>query len=433
MIRLLRDVTFALLIAIGILAPQAHAQETRIRMWSFINPDGADPRGKVLAKIVSEFEARNPGIKVTIELQVWDQMSAKFIAAHGAGNAPDVTWFHNEQLAAGIKAGAFANINELFVNGWSPADREDLNDAFWNYGTTPTQRYMIAHSRNYFGMLYRPSMLKAAGLTPEDLGTWDRLTNAAKKLTVRDAAGNVSRWGYGQAFSADKATPQMAVNMMLARQGSLFEDDGRAKWSGDVGVAAMNAQLDMVRVHKVTPDSAVTLNAEELFEHFAAGRYAIISASSVRIPVLQKAIDPNDIAFLPWPGDKEGTNSPGSITGWCTCIWSKSKVLKESAKFVEFMGGREADVWWTRESGTVPIRQSTIATLKDYLEEPSKQYLAVAAKATVKYGWLAPLDYTIGGYREDLNKVAQTILTRGTDTREALLAAEREFNRRHRR
>ena len=84
----------------------------------------------------------------------------------------------------------------------------------------------------------------------------------------------------------------MAVNMMLARQGSLFEEDGRAKWSGDVGVAAMNAQLDMVRVHKVTPDSAISLNSEELFEHFAAGRYAVISASSVRIPVLQKAIDP---------------------------------------------------------------------------------------------------------------------------------------------
>ena len=430
--RFLRSLLASGVVLAGLVASAA-AQETRVRMWSFINPDGSDPRGKVLAKIISDFEAKNPGTKIVVETQIWDQLSTKFIAAHGAGNAPDIAWVHNEQLAAAIKVGALANINELFVNSWPQADRDDVNDAFWNYGTTATQRYMIAHSRNYFGMMYRPSMLKEAGVTPEDLGTWDGLIAAAKKLTVRDASGNVTRWGFGQAFSTEKSTPQMAVNVMLARQGNLFHPDGRAMWSTEAGVAAMDMQIDMIRKHKVTPESAVSISSEELFEQLVAGKYAIISGSTVRFPVLQKAMGSDDLGFAPWPGDKPGTHSPGNITGWCTCIWSKSKVMPQAAKFVEYMGSREADVLWTRDAGTVPIRKSTIATLKDYLASPSKQYLAVSAVATEKYGWLAPLDYTIGGYREDLNKVAQNIVTHGTGTKEALVAAERDFNRRHRR
>jgi multiple sugar transport system substrate-binding protein len=429
---IVRSLILSAVVIAGALMP-ASAQETRIRMWSFINPDGSDPRGKVLAQIIQNFEARNPGVKVIVETQIWDQVSTKFIAAHGAGTAPDVTWLHNEQFAAALKVGAVADINELFVNKWSDAERADIDDEFWRYGATATQRYMIGHSRNYFGVMYRPSMLKEAGVSPADLGTWDGLIAAAKKLTVRDSAGNVTRWGFGQAFSTEKSTPQLFVNMLLARQGSLFDKDGRAMWSTDAGVAAMNAQLDMIRVHKVTPDNAVSISSEELFEQLVAGKYAIISGSTVRVPVLQKALGSDDLGFAPWPGDKPGTYSPGNVTGWCTCIWSKSKVIKEAAKFVEYMASREADILWVRDAGTVPIRASTIESLKDYLAQPSKQYLAVSATATQKYGWLAPLDYTIGGYREDLNKVAQNIMIRGTDTKEALQAAERDFNRRHRR
>lgn len=414
-------------------AESASAEETRIRMWSFINPDGSDPRGRVLAKIISGYEARNPGTKIIVETQVWDQISTKFIAAHGAGTAPDIAWVHNEQLATAVKLGAVADLNELFVNGWPQSERDDIDDEFWRYGATATRRYMIAHSRNYFGIVYRPSMLREAGLTPEDLGTWPRFIEAAKKLTIRDAGGNVTRWGFGQAFSTDKSTPQMVINVMLARQGHIFHLDGRAKWATDAGVAAMDMQLDMVRVHKVTPDTAVSISNEELQEQFTAGRYAVISSSVVRMPVMQKAIGAEDLAFAPWPGDKPGTYSPGSITGWCTCIWSKSKVKKEAARFVEYMGSREADVLWARESGTIPIRKSTVSTLKDFFDRPANNYLAVAAAANEKYGWLAPFDFTIGGYREDLNKAAQNILVRGMDTREALTAAERDFNRRHRR
>jgi len=409
------------------------AAQTQIRMWTFINPDGADPRGKVLGQLVKTFEERNPGLKVVVETQIWDQLSTKFLAAHGAGNAPDIAWVHNEQVAAALKVGALADINALFVNGWSQAERDDLDDAFFRYGATATERYVIAHSRNYFGLLYRPSMLQEAGLSAADLGTWDGLIAAAKKLTARDAGGAVTRWGFGQAFSTDKSTPQLAVNVMLARQGDLFEADGKAKWSTPVGVDAMNLQVDMARVHKITPEAAVSINAEELFELFTAGKYAIISASSVRVPVLQKALGSDDLAFAPWPGDKPGTHSPGSVTGWCTCLWSKSKNLAAASKFVEHMASREADVMWARDAGAVPNRKSTIETLKEAFAKPSMQYLAVAAQATAQYSWLAPLDFTIGGYREDLNKAAQAILARGTDTREALQAAERDFNRRHRR
>lgn len=409
------------------------AQETQVRMWSFINPDGSDPRGRALAKLIENFEAANPDIDVVVETQVWDQISAKFIAAHGAGTAPDISWVHNEQLGVAVKVGAVANLRDLFVADWPPSEIADVDDAFWRYGATESANYMLAHSRNYFGLVYRPSMLREAGLTVEDLGTWDRFIEAAKKLTVRDDSGEVQRWGFGQAFATEKSTPQVVLSAMLARQGEPFDAEGRARWTTDAAVSAMDLQVDMVRKHKVTPQNAVSLSTEEVQEQFSAGRYAIISSSVVRIPVMQTALPPEDVAFAPWPGDTPGTHSPGSITGWCTCIWSGSEVMPAAARFVEYMSSREADQIWSGEAGTVPVRKSTITALADHFKNPAVNYLAVAAAANEKYGWLAPFDFAIGGYREDLNKAAQNILVRETDTREALEQAEQAFNRRHRR
>jgi multiple sugar transport system substrate-binding protein len=45
-------------------------------------------------------------------------------------------------------------------------------------------------------LYYNADMFKAAGMSPPDESwTWDTFKDAAKKLTVKDAAGNVTQWG----------------------------------------------------------------------------------------------------------------------------------------------------------------------------------------------------------------------------------------------
>jgi len=251
-------------------------------MWTFLNPAGTSPREVALAEIIARFEKANPDIKVAVEPQVWDQMSPKFIAAARAGNAPDVTWVVTDLLGQAIKSGELADLRALFMSKWSDGQFAGRKDAYWDACAEGAKQYCLVLSRNYISVLYRRDLLQAAGIDPNALTTWPAFTEAAQKLTVRSAAGNVTRWGFGQAFSEAQADPQMMVPVTLALQGKLFEPDGRAAFATPAGVTALKRQVGMVTDAKVTPPDAVSWTIDDAYEAFAAGRLAMMEGASVR-------------------------------------------------------------------------------------------------------------------------------------------------------
>ena len=114
-----------------------------VRIWTFLNPDGKAGREQVLKTLISNFEAAHPGTKIEVEPQNYQTMVDKFYAAHQTKTAPDVMFIYTSRLFDGIKIGAFANLNELFVKNWSAEDVADVDGAFWRYGATPTARYQV--------------------------------------------------------------------------------------------------------------------------------------------------------------------------------------------------------------------------------------------------------------------------------------------------
>lgn len=411
--------------------PSARAET--VRMWTFLSPNGTSPREQVLGEIIDAFEAGNPDIDVVVEKQVWNKMTPKFLAAHQAGTAPDIIWAHTELLNVAIQLMSLENLRDHFMKDWTAADVQDIDDGYYRHASTDEATYCITHSRNYMGVIYRKDMLADAGIDPQRLDTWPAFLKAAEALTMRGSDGTVERWGFGQAYSIDKANPQIVFNIMLDRQGAVFDKDGRAMWATDAGVDGLRLQLDMVRKYKVTADSAASFTVDDLYDQFAAGRYAIIQGAAVRVPRMQKAVGADKVGFMAWPGEKPGTHSPSALTGWCVGVWSRSQVKEAAARFVEFMSSPASDTKWALEAGAIPVRKSTVADNPDYFARADKDYLARAAEAMVNYGWLPPLEHEIGGWREDLNRAAQDALVGGMSEREALEKAQAEFNRRNNR
>jgi maltose-binding protein MalE len=136
------------------------APPTTIRMWTFLNPAGTSPREVALADIIASFERANPEIKVSVEPQVWDQMSPKFLAAAHAGNAPDVTWVVTDLLGQAKRSGELADLRPLFINRWSDAQRAGHKDAYWDACGEGAKQYCPVLSRNYIGILYRRDLLQ---------------------------------------------------------------------------------------------------------------------------------------------------------------------------------------------------------------------------------------------------------------------------------
>ncbi|SFZ85417.1 multiple sugar transport system substrate-binding protein [Devosia enhydra] len=410
------------------LATTAIAQETTIRMWTFLNPAGTAPREVALAKIITQYEAANPGTKILVEPQVWDQMTPKFLAAHATGNAPDVIWVVTDFLGDAIASGSLADLNELFINDW-PAERvADNAGAYWDLTSVDGKQHAIFVSRNYISLMYRKDLLDAAGIDPNGFATWQEFRDAAEQLTEKDAAGNVTRYGFAQGFSEQQADPSVMIPQLLATGEPLFNADGTANFASDAGVAAMTFLTDLVK-DGISPRESVSWTVDDLFEQFAAGRLAMVQGPAVRVSTLQAQLGKDKVGLALWPGNGTVEHSPAVMAGWAVGVWSGSANAEAAGSFVEYMLGPDGDPIWVEAGGQVPGLLSTLANMKDFIAQPGNEYLSVAAEGAARYGWLTPIEFSVGGYRQALNKAAQRILVEGTDVATALEDAEAEFNR----
>src|SRR5215218_4318013 len=128
--------TFVKLVMAGALASAlptlTYAQSTTVRMWTFLNPTGKAPREVALAQIIKSYEAANPGTRIVVETQPFDQMTPKFLAAHGARNAPDIIWAIPDFLGDAVKSGSLADLNPLIISRWTPQQVQDRAGAHWD-------------------------------------------------------------------------------------------------------------------------------------------------------------------------------------------------------------------------------------------------------------------------------------------------------------
>ncbi|MFC5702645.1 ABC transporter substrate-binding protein [Cohnella faecalis] len=407
------------------------SEKTTIKMWTFLDPNGTSAREVALKQIITNFERDNPNVKVAVEPQVWDTLGTKFLAANQTGNAPDVIWTSMDDFGTALKQNALVDFESLFLNSWTPEDIKDIDDAYWAFGNKDGKHYQVTLSRNYIGILYREDLLAEKGIKVP-FKTWDELIDAAVKLTEKDAATGIQRYGFGQAFSPESPDPQVFPPSLIQSQGDMFTEGGKANWSTDAGVTAMNRQLDMVTKYKVTPDSAISSSVEDVYNEFKAGRYAMMIGAGVRIPTLQKesTFDGSKIQMTYFPSEDGSTFSPSVINGWNVGVWSGSKNKEAAGKFVEHMINAESDEIWMTVGGQVPVRKSTVQKNADFLSKPDKTYLSVMAEGFAKYGYAQPWEFPVSGWRADLNKIAQDILVKGKDVKAALQAAEKEFNER---
>lgn len=410
------------------LSAAAHAET--VRMWTFLNPEGTSPREKALAKIITEFEAANPEIDMVVEPQVWDQMTPKFLAAHGAGTAPDIIWVVTDFLGDAIASGSLADLNGLFLKDWSVEKKAGYKDAYWDLTEVDGKQHGIFASRNYIAMLYRPDLLAAAGVKVDEIKTWDDLRAAAEKLTVKDSAGNVSRYGFSAAYSEQQADPTPIIPRILGAGEALFDDKGRANFANPAGVKAAEYFTSMIS-DGISPAQAANWTVDDLFEQFASDRIAMIQGSAVRISGLQAKMGADKVGLALWPSEAGDKHDPGVMLGWSVGIWSGSKAQASASKFMDYMIGDPGDAIWAEIGGQIPGNRQTIAAMPEFFAKPEHQYLTVAAKGIAEAGWLAPVTFSVGGFRQELNKAIQDIVVNKAPAQDALTKAADAFNTQH--
>lgn len=116
-----------------------------------------------------------------------------------AGNtAPDLMWLSQEYVANYADSGAIMDITSQ-VARLSDMPAAKLDDYY------PGSLAVAKYAGKLYGLpwiaqpvvlYYNPDMFQKAGIKPPDESwTWDTFKDAAKKLTIKDASGNVTQYG----------------------------------------------------------------------------------------------------------------------------------------------------------------------------------------------------------------------------------------------
>ena len=419
----------ALLLSLMSITAVAEEKKT-VRMWTFLDPTNTtNGRSVALQQIIDKFEAEHPDIQIVVEPQDWASMSTKFFAAHAAGNAPDICWIIMDEMGAALDLNSLEPLENLAIGQWSSDEIADIDDAFWQFGVRDGKHYQITFSRNYVTLYYRADLFAENNI--EIPRTWDELIAAAQKLTGFDEKLGVQRYGFGLGLATEDVDPQIMTNMILADQGTLFNEDGTANWANESGEKALETMCKFITEYGITPETAISTTGEELWTDFEAGKLAMISGGAIRVNTVRNncVYDPEAVQIMLWPtADGEG-HAPGVINGWCVGVWSGSQVKEEAGLFLEAMVSPEADKLWVELGGQPAMRQSTLENAKEYIEK--NQFLSVISEGFLTAGYPQPTDFSVSSWKNDLNNAAQKVLVEGMSAMDALEAVAQDFNDRN--
>lgn len=330
--------------AAALLAPAAQAVE--IEYWQYF----FEARVTAMEELIENFEAANPDITVKMTHFPYDNYRTKVAAAIPAGEGPDVVQLFYGWLNDYIEAGLIqplptdtfpaAEIDEAF---FPMVQAMKDGDAYW---ALPTAVRSLA-------LFYNERLLEEAGVAPPT--TLDEMIEAAKAMTKKDGAGNITQVGMTAGMTAQD---HHWFREGLVRQfgGEPYTDNyTTVAYNSDAGLKALEFYTDMA-----LSDDPVTAFGfmDEPQAAFKAGRAGMHIDGSFRIGSL------NNTRGLKWgvielPATADGVQSNYS-SYWVNAITSKAKGEKKeaAAKFMEYLISDEAMQIWLDTVGELPAKPS---------------------------------------------------------------------------
>ena len=198
------------------LAGAVQAQETTVRMWFNGTPEA---HGAVLARLIPEFEAANPDIKVDYEITAWSTYQQQIATAAAGGTLPDIIFGFSNLVAGFAERGLLADHAEFF----DPDDFVPATVALttWNGTWSMLPTWFSAN-----GLSWRTDLIEAGGndasAPPQ---SWDEWLAWAEGATVRAADGTIEQLGfYSSSFPFNRSN--MFTRLVEANGGAMFSDDG---------------------------------------------------------------------------------------------------------------------------------------------------------------------------------------------------------------
>ena len=310
-------------------------------------------------ELLAVYNEANPGVNVTQQSTAFGELQARVATDRMADNPPDVyllpAWW----------------LGNLAENGVAiPAPEDIALDVTENY--TPGAVQAVTWEGEIWGvpldsvptvMIYNKAMLEEAGYDrpPETL---EELREYAANLTLRDADGTVTQYGYSQWVGSLNWNYLPFVALLYSNGGQLFDPEtGLSAFNSEAGVEILQMQVDMINEGIFNPE----LQAVDWY----SDRVAItILPNWVRFYLVANN-DPEKFGAAPVPHG-EGFESGSIAYSWFASVNANSDNKEEAWDFIRwFTQPSEEGVpspssdFYYRQASIIPPRVADLEAMQD--------------------------------------------------------------------
>ncbi|HEX2390886.1 MAG TPA: extracellular solute-binding protein, partial [Casimicrobiaceae bacterium] len=182
--------------ALALAVPGALAQAP-VEVPFFFPVAVGGPITKIIDGYAADFEKDNPGIKLRpIYSGTYQDTIAKALTAVKSGEPPVTSVLLSTDMYTLIDEEAIVPFDDLIKTDEDRAWVKSFYPAFMENSQTGGKTWGIPFQRSTVVLYWNKELFKEAGLDPnKPPATWSEMVDYAKKLTKKDASGNVTQWG----------------------------------------------------------------------------------------------------------------------------------------------------------------------------------------------------------------------------------------------
>ena len=369
-----------------------------------------------IAGMTAAFEKAHPNIKVKNTLVAYEALHDKIVAAAPAGSFDvvlmDCIWpaeFGSKHIVADITD----RVNTL-------QGRDDIFP-----GAIQTALY----KGKYYGMpwlldtkylFYNTEMLDKAGVSPNDLATWDGVKAAAQKLVDKGVVKHpyIGSWSQAEAVVCDYAT------LLGAFGGSFLDPSGKPAFNTGGGVQALQFMADLRKSGLANPASTESLE-EDVRKIFSQGEAAMAPNWTY---MFNLANDPKEskvsgnVAIRHTPTGPAG-KAPGVNGASALAITTGSQHQDQAWEYVKFLTSKSTQDDFAKSS--LPIWKSSYDEAK--VQQAGGEQVVATAKTQLPDMILRPQVPNYNSASQKLQVEIQNALLGKKSPQQALNDAAKAF------
>jgi sn-glycerol 3-phosphate transport system substrate-binding protein len=355
----------SVLAAAAILAATNCFSETALTFYYPVAVGG--PITKIMNDLVLDFHKENPDISIRpIYSGSYQDTMVKAITSVKGGDPPQLSVILSTDMFSLIDEDAIIPFDEIVRSDADKAWLQSFYPALMANSQTGGKTWGVPFQRSTIVMFWNKDAYRAAGLDPEHPPkTWDELVEMGQKLTLRDAAGNVTQWGLQIPSSG---FPYWLFQGLTTQNGATLMNQAgnEVYFNRPEVVEALQFWIDLARTYKIHPPGIVEWGTtpRDFFERKVATMWTTTgNLTNVRT----NAKFEFGVAMLP------ARKTYGSPTGGGNFYIFKNSTDAQRAAaltFVKWMTAPERAAQWAIATGYVAVTPAAwqANSMKSYLE-----------------------------------------------------------------